>query len=438
MSDPAGQRPDQERDGGQNTLVRLAYDSTKEHIAVIDPDGVIIHHNQRWLEFARENGLRDLTSVSVGANYLATCAGAEGPCRLDAEHVRFSLKSLLAGRIDAFDYEYPCHSLLERRWFSLYARPIRKDGAIIGAVITHNLITRQMLAEERLDEIQRIAEVGVFEHNFVTAEAYWSENIHRLLGLPPSQPPSHEEFKRAISPADLPEFQRRLHLALDSRMEALNTEFRVQRPGQRTRHLELRCRLHYTPVGKPLRILGALLDVSRTRRYEAKLRVLASQDPLTRLANRRSFFVQLSHELLRAKRTGSSLGVALFDIDHFKDINDRYGHDFGDTVLRALSQAAARQVRKYDALARVGGEEFAVILSDLGREQMISLCERLRARIEALSVDHPDGPVKATISIGLTFLDDPLATGQHLYARADEALYEAKRGGRNRLCIHVP
>lgn len=437
MNEPGRQPPDRERDFGQDSLVRLAYDSTKEHIAVIDPDGVIIHHNQRWLEFARENGLRDLTSVSVGANYLAICAGAEGSCRLDAEHVRFNLKSLLAGRIDAFDYEYPCHSMLERRWFSLYARPIRKDGAIIGAVITHNLITKQKLAEERLDEIQQIAEVGVFEHNFVTAEAYWSGNIHRLLGLPPSQSPGHEEFKRAISPADRPDFQKRLQLALDGRMEALNTEFRVQKPGQRTRHLELRCRLHYTPVGKPLRILGALLDVSRTRRYEAKLRVLATQDPLTKLTNRRSFFVQLAHELLRARRTGASLGVALFDIDHFKDINDRYGHDFGDTVLKALSHAAARQVRKYDALARVGGEEFAVILADLGREQMIALCERLRASIEALSVDHPDGPVRLTVSIGLTFLGDPLDTGQNLYAQADKALYEAKRGGRNRLCLHA-
>jgi two-component system, cell cycle response regulator len=155
---------------------------------------------------------------------------------------------------------------------------------------------------------------------------------------------------------------------------------------------------------------------------------LAATDGLTGIANRYTFQQVLESELERAARSGNEVGLAMLDIDHFKRLNDAYGHQAGDAVLRAVATRLSDHSRTYDTAARYGGEEFAVILPATDREEMWEIVERLRREVYASS----DGP-SVTISAGVATFPSDGASVDELVAAADEALYESKRAGRNRV-----
>lgn len=170
----------------------------------------------------------------------------------------------------------------------------------------------------------------------------------------------------------------------------------------------------------------------------AQLEVLAMTDALTGLANRRHFGDQLAHAATRAVDVGKPLALVLLDIDHFKAINDQHGHPVGDLVLRRVAAVLEDQVRGGDLLARVGGEEFAVLALDTDLAVASQLGERLRAAVEAASpVEAGRVAVPVTISVGVAIArvraGDLLKTPERLLASADDALYRAKRNGRNRV-----
>ncbi|MCM0755234.1 diguanylate cyclase [Desulfovibrio aminophilus] len=187
-------------------------------------------------------------------------------------------------------------------------------------------------------------------------------------------------------------------------------------------------------------VLAALLAVvswlwaqARLRRdqAEARLRDMATIDGLTRLFNRRHFLETGQAELERARRYGRELTLLMFDVDHFKRVNDTFGHDAGDAVLRALAGTARDAVRHVDVLGRLGGEEFAAILPETGLKAGVEAAERLRRAVEALEVRHGEHLLRLTVSLGVAQLRE----GENLdglLKRADQALYEAKNSGRNR------
>jgi len=164
-----------------------------------------------------------------------------------------------------------------------------------------------------------------------------------------------------------------------------------------------------------------------------ELQLLARQDALTGLANRRAFDEALQHEYQRAQRSASTLCLALIDIDHFKQVNDQLSHAVGDEVLKRVAGVLKQQSRTVDMLARWGGEEFVILLPDTSLEDAAEVCERLRQKIEKLDLHALSAQLKLTISIGLT-TNHKLALPQLLIS-ADKALYQAKRLGRNRLVI---
>ncbi|GAC1361489.1 MAG: hypothetical protein NVSMB3_09750 [Acidobacteriaceae bacterium] len=159
-----------------------------------------------------------------------------------------------------------------------------------------------------------------------------------------------------------------------------------------------------------------------------QLRRLSVTDELTGLRNRRAFEERLVLEFSMARRRRRDLAVLLLDVDFFKRINDKWGHGAGDSVLRRLSTILRTTVRLPDLVARYGGEEFAILLPESGAEAAVGLADRLMQRIAAENWDHE--PI--TVSIGFTALSETLANGFQLVAQADEALYMAKREGRNR------
>jgi two-component system cell cycle response regulator len=180
----------------------------------------------------------------------------------------------------------------------------------------------------------------------------------------------------------------------------------------------------------------------RRRRYQDRLRQnyerslsLALTDSLTGLYNRRYMTRHLEGLVQRAAGVGKSLSVMLFDIDHFKSINDTYGHDVGDEVLKVLAQRVSGNMRNFDMVARHGGEEFVVVMPDTSGEIAQSVCERLCQRIagEPFRIASEPGLVNVTVSIGLTDFQGAGDSADDMLKRADRAMYRAKNGGRNRI-----
>jgi diguanylate cyclase (GGDEF)-like protein len=159
-----------------------------------------------------------------------------------------------------------------------------------------------------------------------------------------------------------------------------------------------------------------------------QLQKVAATDPLTGLANRRTFEETLHRELGRSLRTRDPLTLMMIDLDHFKQLNDTYGHPAGDKVLRSVAAVLARECREFDVVARYGGEEFAVIAPSCGEDDAKQLAERLRA-----AVTEVDDPSPITASIGIAVFREGAADEPALVRAADRALYRAKRAGRDRV-----
>jgi diguanylate cyclase (GGDEF)-like protein len=182
---------------------------------------------------------------------------------------------------------------------------------------------------------------------------------------------------------------------------------------------------------------NAALAIRNAQLFE-RMRDLSTHDELTGLANRRLLRTHLDREIDRARRFNKAFAVLVLDIDHFKYLNDRHGHPCGDAALREVSQLLSNHVRKVDSVARVGGEEFMVLLPRTDTDDARLVAEKLRSAIVmhpfAGGADQPGGAL--TVSVGVAELaatDDE--RGDSLIGRADQALYAAKRAGRNRVCV---
>lgn len=185
-------------------------------------------------------------------------------------------------------------------------------------------------------------------------------------------------------------------------------------------------------IALPTAVIASLHDFHE-RMYKRRLEALAWTDELTGLLNRRFFMRAAEEECRRMRRTQRTAAIAMFDLDHFKEVNDLYGHPAGDQVLKDLAQVAYAELRgPFDKLGRWGGEEFVVLLSDVTADQARIVCERLRSRIQETLVRSGPYQVSVTASFGFCMV----TAGSNVAAAietADQALYEAKRLGRNRV-----
>ncbi|PCD02499.1 sensor domain-containing diguanylate cyclase [Sphingomonas spermidinifaciens] len=203
------------------------------------------------------------------------------------------------------------------------------------------------------------------------------------------------------------------------------------------RWIEMRMRaIESGAAHDPLELVCAIRDVSKRKSVEAELQRAARTDPLTGLANRRLFNDALDLVLDRVRRDNQAMAcIAIFDIDHFKRVNDAFGHDAGDRVLARFAEVAARVTRAKDLVARLGGEEFGLVLPGAGREEAHAICDRLRTEFAGAAMVLDDGSyVWSTVSAGIAALgpDDTRADAMRV---ADAALYAAKRAGRDRLVL---
>jgi diguanylate cyclase (GGDEF)-like protein len=159
------------------------------------------------------------------------------------------------------------------------------------------------------------------------------------------------------------------------------------------------------------------------------------KDGLTGVFNRRFMEAKLEEECKRSMRYGCHFSVIMFDIDYFKKVNDGYGHQCGDLILKLISSRIAGIVRDVDYLARYGGEEFCCLLPETDINAALQVAERFRVSVMELESDFEGATVKVTISLGVAALNEKVCSPELLLKKADEALYRAKREGRNRVVV---
>ncbi|MBI5665252.1 MAG: diguanylate cyclase [Nitrospirae bacterium] len=174
-------------------------------------------------------------------------------------------------------------------------------------------------------------------------------------------------------------------------------------------------------------------DVTEVAVYEHKLVELNLKDGLTGIFNRRYMEVKLREEFGRCKRYGGELSIIMFDIDFFKKVNDGYGHQCGDFILKSVSARISSIIRNVDYLFRYGGEEFCSMLPETKLEGAMQAAERFRKAVMEMESNYDDSIVKITISLGVAGLNDDIGSVEMFIKKADEALYKAKREGRNRV-----
>ncbi len=195
-----------------------------------------------------------------------------------------------------------------------------------------------------------------------------------------------------------------------------------------------------TPIrddkGKVSQIVLTIQDVTESVYLEKSLKMMTQQDSLTGIHNRRYLDNRLSEELTRYKRKGRLFSLLMIDIDNFKYVNDTYGHQFGDIILKEIAHTSSTIIRGSDILARYGGEEFCIALPDTDSDGAYSFAERLRKEVEAAKTLFEEGKeVGVTVSIGIAEVGEEIKKVEQLLDHADYALYESKRNGKNRITV---
>lgn len=196
-----------------------------------------------------------------------------------------------------------------------------------------------------------------------------------------------------------------------------------------------------TPLEPSLHPRGYTLiirDITESRKTLDSLLRAATSDQLTGVANRRALFDAAELELARYVRKPRDISLLILDIDRFKRVNDTFGHPVGDRVIRSLADVLVRSVRSIDVVARLGGEEFAVLLPSTDSAMAAEIGERIRRNVATERIHTDSQTITYTVSIGVAMVEPGMAGLDELIMAADEALYEAKRSGRDRVCVKAP
>jgi len=438
--------------------------SLSAHIAVLDADGLIVAVNDAWARFARENGGDD--AAYVGTNYLEICEVAVGQGDEVAEAIALGFRDLLRNVRTHFAVEYPCHSPTEQRWFDARVTRFTHEGATYLAVVHENITSRKLAeegvrkAETTLRNVLMALPIGVWimdeqgqiVHGNPAGQRIWGgaryvgpEQFGEYKGwwLDSGRPIAADEWAaaRAIQKGETSiDEEVRIECFDGSSKIILNSAIPLRNPaggieGAIIVNQDITARKQ---VEEKLLEANAAVDATNRKLQQvlARERIKARTDELTGLCNRRAFFDYSKRLFAVAQRYGTPLSVVMFDIDHFKRINDVFGHHVGDAVLKRVARVAREHTREADVLARYGGEEFILTLPNTGATDALGVAEHIRESIARSQETLEDPEASVTISSGVAEMLRGGDTLEQLIQRADQALYAAKRAGRNRSKIY--
>jgi diguanylate cyclase (GGDEF)-like protein len=312
--------------------------------------------------------------------------------------------------------------------------------------VVHHAIIRCRLEQQRVISEARMAaaleggRLGVWD--WLLSDDTFTGSARHLghLGFSPDDiylPRTAEQWLMRTHPEDIGRLQQAVKQHLDGASPRYQCEFRAKhRDGHWVWLFESGHVISRDANGRPLRMVGMQQDISERKSMEECLARLAFHDELTGLPNRRSFMSTMDREYGRIKRQKDyQTCVLMLDIDHFKRVNDGYGHAAGDLVLAELGKTMAGQLRETDVSGRLGGEEFAVVLADTCLDDAIGVGEKVRKAIEDMRVNwQGTHALSVTTSVGVAQLLATDARPDGALTRADVALYTAKQNGRNRVC----
>ena len=338
-------------------------------------------------------------------------------------------------------------------------KPYQKEE-VVARVNTHIALSHTIqrmkkfaeiiqMSESSLKMAQAVAHLGYWEWNIIDNQFVCSDEMYKILGLNESNLiVTQNDFLQTVHPMDREYVAECLQKFLNG--VNFDIEYRIILPDGKIRIIHGKGEVLNVDVNKQIKNitnipqiyrpdqitrLGVIQDITEQKELQQKLEEQANTDYLTGCSSRRYFLEQAEQEILRFHRYGVYMSVLMLDLDHFKKINDTYGHPAGDIILKEMVQICRTNLRDVDMLGRLGGEEFAISLPATNNERAIEVANRLCNAIAILKV-YTEGnpPIQFTVSIGVAC---PLISDLHIdnvIKRADKALYQAKQTGRNKVC----
>ncbi len=284
-----------------------------------------------------------------------------------------------------------------------------------------------LLQSQRLQRAEKVAGFGNWELDLTHGRIRGSAGAAAIYGL------DGEYWEPGrVRELCLPEYRERLDEALQAlihRDAPFNLEYRICRADDQM-ELDIHSLAEYDPVTRT--VFGVIHDITRRKHIESRLEFLAQCDPLTALPNRTAFTRVLEQALARQKRRCGQLAVLMLDLDRFKDVNDSFGHQAGDELLKLATLTLGRQIRDEDVLARLGGDEFGILIEDASSAQLVNrLASALQEVLRTPFVLSSGNSVEIGVSIGISLYPDHGVSAEELIQHADAALYQAKAEGRN-------
>jgi diguanylate cyclase (GGDEF)-like protein/PAS domain S-box-containing protein len=416
----------------ERALLRGLIDSVPDLIAFKDMQGRYLGCNQAFAEAyglseARILGLRDADVFPDRPRIEGS--GAEAVVASAPEHH----EEWLEGRDGSL------------RLLDTLRTPYRdQDGAYLGEIrISRDFTERRRIREQIAERERRLllalegAGLGLWDWDVPSGKASFSPVWARMLGYAPEELAPHVSSWEALVHRD---DWRDVLAALEPHLRGATDSYRVEhrlkhRDGHWVWVLGAGRVLDRGEQGEPLRVVGIHEDISSRKAMEESLLHLATSDPLTGLWNRRHFTEMVRGELGRVRRGQSRAALLLLDLDFFKRINDTHGHVAGDEVLRHFTATVSTQLREADVFARLGGEEFGILLPCIDSQGAVRVADRLRCMVAGSPARVDSGALHYSVSIGGTMLERADEGYEAAYARADAALYAAKHAGRNRVVM---
>jgi len=299
------------------------------------------------------------------------------------------------------------------------------------------------VSEQRLDMALEGANLGLWDWNIKTGELFVDHRWLAILGYERGDIEPHvSSWTKILHPEDREAVERKLNEHLAGLHGSYFTEQRLRmKSGEWKWILDTGKVLERGPDGIATRATGVILDIDQNKKYQFHLEKLASTDPLTETYNRRYFFARLTEHFQMLRRGGKepaeiACSIAILDLDFFKAVNDTYGHQAGDYVLKNFARTLQGALRVYDLLARYGGEEFVIMFLDCNKEKALRVLERIRITNAETVYEFESKIIPVRFSAGLAGFEDfpsfPKSIDD-LIRLPDERLYAAKEGGRGRI-----